>query len=137
MPPYRDSDSESSDRIAPSRVDALGQLVFCQGCCCGRTDRERPELPVDRLKSAWKAGKLNRTVQLAISGCLGPCDKSNVTLVLTPDEQIWLGELEGPETYEALIGWAAACHAAGQMLPLPERFDRHRFERWAAAEVAT
>ncbi len=63
----------------------LAQLVFCQGCCCGRTDRGRPEVPVGRLKEVWKGEKLNRSVQLTISGCLGPCDRANVALVITPD----------------------------------------------------
>jgi hypothetical protein len=92
----------------------LAQLLFCQGCCCGRTDRDRPELPVERLKAAWSSGKLNRTVQLTISGCLGPCDLTNVTAVLTPDEQIWLGGLEGDAVYDAFIQWAKDCHSAGQ-----------------------
>jgi len=62
----------------------LAQLVFCQGCCCGRTDRGRPELPVARLKDVWQTEKLNRSVQLTISGCLGPCDLANVALLIAP-----------------------------------------------------
>jgi hypothetical protein len=108
----------------------LAQLLFCQGCCCGRTDRDRPELPVERLKAAWSSGKLNRTVQLTISGCLGPCDLTNVTAVLTPDEQIWLGGLEGDAVYDAFIQWAKDCQEAGNRLPLPELLESHRFERW-------
>lgn len=108
----------------------LAQLVFCQGCCCGRTDRGRPELPVETLKAAWSAGKLNRTVQLTISGCLGPCDLTNVTLLLTPDAQVWFGGLAGEAAYQALIQWARDCHAAGECLPPPAILDPHRFERW-------
>jgi len=113
-----------------TKRQALAQLVFCQGCCCGRTDRDRPELPVEKLKAAWSAGKLNRTVQLTISGCLGPCDLTNVTAVLTPDEQIWLGGLEGEAVYDAFIQWAKDCHEVGERLPLPELLESHRFERW-------
>jgi cobaltochelatase CobN len=40
----------------------LAQLLFCQGCCCGRTDRGRPDLPVERLKDVWRSEKLNRSV---------------------------------------------------------------------------
>jgi len=109
---------------------AEGQLVFCQGCCCGRTDRGKPELPAEALKAIWKAEKLNQTVQLTISGCLGPCDLTNVTLVITPDELIWLGGLEGEEVYASLVGWARECHAVGRLVPLPECFDDRRFERF-------
>lgn len=111
------------------------QMVFCQGCCCGRIDRGRPELPVERLKEIWRLEKLNRTVQLTISGCLGPCDLTNVTLVLTRDGTTWLGGLSGAADYDALIDWARACHAVGEALPLPDRFDANRFERFEAAEV--
>jgi hypothetical protein len=112
---------------------ALAQLVFCEGCCCGRTDRGKPELPVEKLKTAWREGRLNRTVQLTISGCLGPCDLTNVTLLLTQDEQIWLGRLEGEEIYDEIIAWAKASDASGKLLPLPKVLESQRFTRWAVA----
>ena len=108
----------------------LAQLVFCQGCCCGRVDRGRPEVPVGRLKAVWKAEKLNRAVQLTISGCLGPCDRANVALVMTPDGNRWLGGLAGDAAYEALIAWAQECHREGRLVPLPAGFDALRFERF-------
>jgi cobaltochelatase CobN len=116
---------------------ALAQVVFCQGCCCGRTDRGRPELPAEQLKEIWKSEKLNRTVQLTISGCLGPCDVPNVALVLLPEGNIWLGGMEGPGVYESLVTWARACHAEGRVLPLPEALDSLRFERFLSEEVAS
>jgi len=113
----------------------LAQVVFCQGCCCGRTDRGRPELPVERLKATWKAEKLNRVVQLTISGCLGPCDLANVALVIKPDGNRWLGEMAGDGVYESLIEWARACNAAGVLLPLPAGTDGLRFARFQPEEV--
>lgn len=113
-----------------TRRQALAQLVFCQGCCCGRTDRGRPELPVEQLKQIWKDEKLNRSVQLTISGCLGPCDLPNVALVILPEGNVWLGGMEGVGVYERLVIWARSCHAAGAMLPLPEELGRLRFERF-------
>ena len=61
------------------------------GCCCGQTDRGFPPVPVERLKAVWKAEKLNKTVQLTISGCLGPCDLANVILVMTAGSMYWFG----------------------------------------------
>jgi len=116
---------------------ALAQLVFCQGCCCGRTDRGRPELPVEQLKEIWKAEKLNRTVQLTISGCLGPCDIPNVALVMLPEGDVWLGGMAGEAVYEALVSWARACHAEGRVVPLPEQLESLRFERFQTEEVAS
>jgi hypothetical protein len=117
-----------------SRVRSLGQLVFCQGCCCGRTDRGKPELPVGLLKAVWKQERLNRTIQLTISGCLGPCDLTNVTLAITPAGVVWLGGLAGAAVYERLIAWARACHADGRLLPLPADLEAHRFERFPAED---
>lgn len=89
-----------------------------------------------KLKAAWREGQLNRTVQLTISGCLGPCDLTNVTLLLTSDEQIWLGKLEGDAVYDALVRWVRDCDTAGELLPLPAELDAHRMRRWAAHEEA-
>ena len=64
-----------------TRVTSPAQVLLCRGCCCGKTERGYPEVPADRIKAAWKGEKLNRSVQLTISGCLGPCDLANVALV--------------------------------------------------------
>jgi cobaltochelatase CobN len=90
-------------------------------------------VPVDRLTDVWRREKLNGSIQLTISGCLGPCDLANVVLVITPTENIWLGDLCGKGAYEELIAWARACAAADRVLPLPAalanlRFERHRPE---------
>lgn len=115
--------------LATKRVP-LGQIVFCQGCCCGRTDRGKPELPVDVLKSVWREEKLNRSIQLTISGCLGPCDLTNVALVMTPEGNHWFGDMYGSETYDAIIDWARKCHASGQIVPFPDLLDRCVFQRF-------
>lgn len=112
----------------------LAQLVFCQGCCCGRTDRGRPELPVEMLKSVWKAEKLNRSVQLTISGCLGPCDLANVALLITQDGNRWIGGMAGTNEYDALVAWARECHATRRLLPLPAGFEENQFEHFAEKE---
>ncbi len=119
-----------------TRRHALAQLVFCQGCCCGRTDRGRPELLVEQLKQIWRDEKLNRTVQLTISSCLGPCDLANVALVMLPEENVWLGGMEGQQVYESLVAWARSCHAEGRELPLPEHVKALQFERFQTEEVA-
>lgn len=114
----------------------LVQLVFCQGCCCGRTDRGRPELPVEQLKEIWRREKLNCTVQLTISGCLGPCDLANVCLIMRPEGNVWLGGMAGESVYESLVTWARACHAKGLVQPLPEELDSLQFERFLTEEMA-
>lgn len=126
--------AESTERTTViSKRRAFAQLILCKGCCCGRTDRGHPEVPVDHLKAAWKAGALNKAVQLTISGCVGPCDVTNVAVVVTPNGTRWYGHLGGEADYEALICWARRCREAGGVLPMPPSFDSRRFE-WFVSE---
>lgn len=122
-------------RLTTKRIP-LAQVVFCQGCCCGRTDRGRPELPVEMLKGVWKTEKINQSVQLTISGCLGPCDLANVALIITPDGNQWLGEMAGNAMYNAIVEWARECHRQGRLLPMPSMFKDQQFERfeWKSTE---
>ena len=120
----------NAERLA-TKIRSRGQLLLCKGCCCGKTERGLPEVPVDRIKAAWKADKLNKTIQLTISGCLGPCDLPNVAVVVSREGTTWLGNLAGDAHYEALIAWARASTAAGDVLPMPDELDSYRFERFA------
>jgi cobaltochelatase CobN len=113
-----------------TRIKSPAQVLLCKGCCCGRTDRGLPEVPVERIKAAWKAEKLNRAVQLTISGCLGPCDLPNVAVVVSAHGAEWYGHLAGDGHYDALIAWARARLATGTDLPAPEGWAEYRFERF-------
>ena len=109
---------------------SLMQILVCVGCCCGRVDRGKPEVPVDWLKAQWKAARLNPYIQLTISGCLGPCDLPNVVAILTAAGQQWFGPLNRPEHYEALLEWGRACHAARHIEPPPTVLRERCFERF-------
>jgi hypothetical protein len=111
---------------------ARGQVILCQGCCCGRTDRGFPEVPVDQIKAAWKSGRLNRSIQLTVSGCVGPCDLANVAVIVGPKGTAWFGDLKTLH-YDILIDWAERCHAAGALLPVPPDLREHRFD-WFVVE---
>jgi cobalt/nickel transport system ATP-binding protein len=104
------------------------QMAVCLGCCCGRVDKGKPEVPVDRLKSAWKENKLLKFVQLSISGCLGPCDVPNVVKISSARGQEWIGDIKDPAEYELLIDWAKRVKAEDSLLPLPAPFDGRRFD---------
>ena len=117
-----------------TRIRSRAQLLLCKGCCCGRTDRGLPEVPVERIKAVWKAEKLNRGVQLTISGCLGPCDLPNVAVVVTGAGMQWYGRLDGDAHYDALIAWARA--SADAPAPLPPALDAYRFDRFPDTDPA-
>ena len=110
-----------------TKRQVIGHVVMCSGCCCGKTERGKPEVPVEWLKQEWRARGLLKNIQLSISGCLGPCDLPNVVSVSSPNESVWLGNVNRFEQYEALVYWASESHAAGTLLPLPAEFETLRF----------
>jgi cobaltochelatase CobN len=120
--------------VVTRRDSVLGQLIFCEGCCCGRKDRGFPAWPRDLVKARWKELKLNSTIQLTISGCLGPCDVANVVCMMPAvGDSIWLGGLSRTSQYEQLITWAESCRGQQRLLNLPATFDPFRFTRFANA----
>lgn len=125
-------------RLATRRTELLGQIFFCEGCCCGRTDKGFPPLPKAMIKERWKSLKLNKTIQLTISGCLGPCDLANVFYFL-PNEGNgeWFGGLSEQWQYETLIQWATKCQEAGSLMPIPETLKGYRFTRFTAISDST
>jgi hypothetical protein len=66
-------------------------------------------------------------IQLTISCCLGPCDLTNVVKVAGATHEVWLGNINRFEHYSALVEWVVESKAAGALAPLPESFERHRF----------
>jgi hypothetical protein len=34
----------------------IGQMIVCQGCCCGATHKNRPPVPVEWLKTSGEGG---------------------------------------------------------------------------------
>lgn len=129
----------NGDQAIQTKRHVLAQVVLCKGCCCGQTDKGRPALPEARVKLSWKTERLNKTVQLTISGCLGPCDVANVVQIITPDGTIWFGGLSIDSQYDALIDWARECCAAQRLMPIPSaltplRFDGYIMETEPGAE---
>jgi hypothetical protein len=119
-----------------TKRQVLGQMILCEGCCCGRTDRGLPEVPVERIKEIWQREKLNRSIQLTVSGCLGPCDVPNVVLLITGEGTEWLGRIVGDAADNQLIQWARDCHATGVLVPLPESLAQNRLERFATERAS-
>lgn len=94
----------------------LGQVVVCVGCCCGRTDKGHPAVPVDWLKAEWKRRMLPKKIHLTISGCLGPCDATNVVMILLRE--------------------AAEKHRLrAKLAPLPHSLEKFRMQRFAGEEI--
>jgi cobaltochelatase CobN len=121
---------DQSETVRPltTKRRMLAQISLCKGCCCGNLERGKPEVPVDRLKSEWRARGLSKFVQLTISGCLGPCDLLNVARISTNDCDMWLGNLRSIDDFLELVTWADATKAAGHGGPLSPRMQEARFD---------
>ena len=100
----------------------IGQLIVCQGCCCGATYKDRPAVPAEWLKDEWRKRGLLKRVQLSISGCVGPCDVPNIVAISNERGTQWLGNITEFSQYQSLLAWAVASVNAGELLRLPNEF---------------
>ncbi len=119
--------------MVKTRRPVLAQVMVCVGCCCGRTDKGHPAVPEDWLKAEWKARKLLPAVHVSISRCLGPCTESNVVLVTTPEEQLWLGNLARRADYAALLAWATDCAHSAALAELPRSLRSLALDRYGGS----
>lgn len=102
----------------------LGQISVCNGCCCGKTEKGHPEVPVEWLKREWKLRGLLKRVHLTITGCLGPCDVPNVVMITHAQGTQWLALLNSHRHYILLADWAEQSKNADELLPLPKELSK-------------
>ena len=104
------------------------RVTICDGCCCGRVEKETAETSVEYLRTAWKENDLKSQVKLTISGCLGPCKMNNVSLITSGSERIWLGKLNDMEYYEAIVDWAKEIAESSGELVVPDKLAKLQFD---------
>ena len=108
----------------------IAQMIVCRGCCCGATNKGRPEVPAEWLKEEWRRRGLLKRFQLTISGCVGPCDLPNVVQINSAAGSQWLGNITQLHQYRSLVEWAVCSVEAGHLLELPREFTDHLLESW-------
>jgi cobaltochelatase CobN len=101
----------------------LGQISICDGCCCGKTEKGHPAVPVQWLKQEWKVRGLLKRVHLSVSGCLGPCDVPNVVMITSSEGTQWLACLDRQRHYAMLADWAEQSKNAEELLSLPRELQ--------------
>ena len=106
----------------------VAYVSLCRGCCCGSVEKGHPDVPVDWMKVQWKKHGLKKNLQLTISGCLGPCDLSNVVSITSGEKTVFLGRLREFADYAVLFQWALDSAEAERALPLPRELDERRFD---------
>jgi cobaltochelatase CobN len=109
-----------------------GHLFVCQGCCCGRTDKGFPPLPLDEFKSQWKDRGIRRRFHLTVSGCLGPCALANVVLLLFRGQSVWLHSINSPADVDLIYGWVERMLVAESYLEPPPGLAERQFDRYLA-----
>lgn len=125
--------ANTSEYALNTKRSVIGHVLLCRGCCCGETNRGKPEVPVQWIKEQWKSRGLRKSIQLSISGCLGPCDLSNVVAVHSATDHFWLGNFHEFQQYSDLLEWAEQSRSAGQLLPLPAPFEQFQFDPFRAS----
>jgi nitrile hydratase accessory protein len=119
-----------ADGVAkPIRVHD-GHLFICNGCCCGRTEKGFPELPLEEFKSQWKRRGIRRRFHLTISGCLGPCPLANVVLLLSRGRSTWFHSINSREDVDLIYDYVERMLVAESFLEAPEGLAARVFERY-------
>jgi cobaltochelatase CobN len=119
-----------ADGIAKEIRVQDGHLFVCNGCCCGRTEKGFPELPLDEFKRQWKERGIRRRFHLTISGCLGPCPLANVVLILFRGRSTWFHSINSPEDVASLYDYAERMLLAERFLDPPPELAVRLFERY-------
>lgn len=109
-----------------------GHLFVCNGCCCGRTDKGFPALPLDEFKQQWKKRGIRRRIHLTISGCLGPCPLANVVLLQFHGKCMWFHSINNPEDVDLIYNYVEAMLLAETVLDPPYSLAARLFDRYAA-----
>jgi cobaltochelatase CobN len=107
-----------------------GHLFVCQGCCCGRTDKGFPALPLDEFKRQWKARGIRRRFHLTISGCLGPCPLANVVLILFRGRTAWFHSINNSEDVDLIYNYVERMLLAETYLDPPAGLAERHFDRY-------
>ena len=113
-----------------------GHLFVCYGCCCGRTEKGFPALPLDEFKRQWKERGIRRRFHLTISGCLGPCPLANVILILFRGRSLWLHSINSPEDVTLIYNYVEDMLRAQCYLDPPRGLAERRFERYSVETAA-
>jgi nitrile hydratase accessory protein len=107
-----------------------GHLFVCNGCCCGRTDKGFPPLPLEEFKSQWKQRGLRRRFHLTISGCLGPCPLANVVLLQFRGRSLWFHSINQAEDVDLIYGYVERMLQGEYDLEVPEALAARQFQRY-------
>src|SRR5213079_1939146 len=97
-------------------------------CCCGRTDKGFPALPLEEFKRQWKRRGLRRRFHLTISGCLGPCPLANVVLLQFRGQSSWFHSINHQEDVNLIYDYVERMLQEEAYLDPPVELVSRRFQ---------
>jgi cobaltochelatase CobN len=112
-----------------------GHLFICNGCCCGRTDKGFPPLPLDDFKKQWKKRGIRRRFHLTISGCLGPCTLANVILLQMHGRSMWFHSINHPSDVDLIYNYVERMLVDETDNEIPAELAARHFQRYLEAET--
>src|SRR3954447_26589821 len=113
-----------------------GHLFVCQGCCCGRTDKGFPALPVDEFRQQWKARGIRRRFHLTISGCLGPCPLANVVLLQFRGRSMWFHSINQAADVDLIYNYVERMLQGEDDPDMPVELAGRQFQRYLVDSLA-
>ena len=119
-----------ADGVSKSIRVQDGHLFVCQGCCCGRTDKGFPPLPLEEFKRQWKERGIRRRFHLTISGCLGPCPLANVVLIQFRGRSVWLHSINHPYDVDLIYSYIERMLRRQRYLDPPGELAARHFQRY-------
>ena len=112
-----------------------GHLFVCNGCCCGRTEKGFPALPLEEFKRQWKERGIRRRFHLTITGCLGPCALANVILIQFRGQSVWLHSINSPDDVSLIYAYVERMLREEKYLDPPAGLKGRRFQRYLVETV--
>jgi len=107
-----------------------GQLMVCNGCCCGRTEKGFPPLALDEFKRQWKRRGLRRRFHLTISGCLGPCPLANVVLLQFRGQSMWFHSINRVSDAALIYDYVERMLLDEPGVEMPGELAERQFQRY-------
>jgi nitrile hydratase accessory protein len=133
-----------SPLISVTRTDGVskqiriqdGHLFVCNGCCCGRTEKGFPALPLEDFKQQWKSRGLRRRFHLTISGCLGPCPLANVVLLQFRGRSMWFHSINHAKDVDVIYNFVERMLQGEVDLDVPAELTGRQFHRYLSDTFA-
>ena len=79
-----------------------------------------------QMRRAFREAKLNGSLRLAFTDCLGPCSEANVLFVYVHGRPLWLRRINTVEAFESVLAYTREA-AEGGPVALPPALTAHAF----------